>query len=196
MAILWGLVDMYKFMIATFLMLGWGFYEMSGGADFEPERVAFADTAAEPESPLVEQIVVEQDVAPAPLIGLIQTQETDAVVTPVALQVEPVAEEPEQSAETEVVAALTDALQEATPATLTFEPVDTTPAADVVDLRAVAGTRVNMRTGPGTDFSVLATLPRGTEAEVLEVDVTGWARIRIIGSGQIGWMAERLLAQL
>lgn len=62
-----------------------------------------------------------------------------------------------------------------------------------LDLRAVAGSRVNMREGPGTGFGVIDTLPGGTEAEVIEVNADGWARIRIIGTNQTGWMAERLL---
>ncbi len=72
------------------------------------------------------------------------------------------------------------------------EPVATEPE-PLYDIRAVAGDWVNMRSGPSTDFRVLDTLPRGTEAEVLEVDADGWARIRLMGNGQEGWMAERLL---
>ena len=50
-----------------------------------------------------------------------------------------------------------------------------------------------MRSGPGTNFDVLDTLPGGTEAEVMEVNASGWARIRILSTGEEGWMAERLL---
>jgi len=64
------------------------------------------------------------------------------------------------------------------------------PAADI---RQVAGTRVNMRQGPGTNFAVMDTLDGGTEVEVLEVSDNGWARLRIAETGEIGWMAERLL---
>jgi len=64
---------------------------------------------------------------------------------------------------------------------------------ETIDLREVAGKRVNMRSGPGTNFDVLDTLNRGTQAEVIEVNADGWARIRITDSDQIGWMAERLL---
>lgn len=63
------------------------------------------------------------------------------------------------------------------------------------DLRVVAGSRVNMRAGPGTDFDVLETLDQGTRTEVLEVDASGWARIRVVESGLEGWIAERLLAE-
>ena len=68
--------------------------------------------------------------------------------------------------------------------------------APLLDLRAVAGSRVNMRSGPGTSFDVLDTLPQGTEAEVIEVNADGWARIRVLESGAEGWMAERLLTEI
>ena len=62
------------------------------------------------------------------------------------------------------------------------------------DVRSVSGDWVNMRSGPSTNYDVLDTLPRGTQAEVMEVDADGWARIRVTNTGQEGWMAERLLS--
>jgi uncharacterized protein YgiM (DUF1202 family) len=50
-----------------------------------------------------------------------------------------------------------------------------------------------MREGPGTNFGVIDTLTGGTEAEVIEVNAEGWAYIRLVGTNQTGWMAERLL---
>lgn len=67
-------------------------------------------------------------------------------------------------------------------------------ASDGVDLRQVAGDRVNMRAGPGTGYRVMQTLVQGTLMEVLQVDAAGWARVRVGPSGVEGWMAERLLA--
>ena len=63
----------------------------------------------------------------------------------------------------------------------------------VLDIRAVAGSRVNMRQGPGTNFPVLDTLDGGTQAEVLEINANGWAQIEVLNTGQIGWMSTRLL---
>ncbi|WP_372804334.1 SH3 domain-containing protein [Loktanella salsilacus] len=40
---------------------------------------------------------------------------------------------------------------------------------------------------------MLDTLPRGTQTEVVESDDNGWVRVRVVGTGQMGWMAERLL---
>ena len=195
---------MYKFIIATFLVLGWAFYEFSGGSDFEPERVAFADPVVEETAPVVE--VVEESVAAAvaPAIQVPAPVE-EVVVASAILDITPEVEPVVAVEETQTLTSLSEAVEsaaaleaepEATAATLTFEPTQITASPDTADIRAVAGSRVNMRSGPGTDYGVLSTLSRGTEAEVLEVDTTGWARIRIIGSGQIGWMAERLLETL
>lgn len=59
-------------------------------------------------------------------------------------------------------------------------------------LREVAGSRVNMRAGPGMGHGVLATLPRGTGAQVIGTS-NGWAHVILSESGQEGWIAERLL---
>jgi uncharacterized protein YraI len=60
-------------------------------------------------------------------------------------------------------------------------------------MRQVSGRRVNMRSGPGTNYGVLDTLTRGTQTEVIEVNANGWARIRVTTTDQVGWMSSRLL---
>lgn len=64
------------------------------------------------------------------------------------------------------------------------------------DIRAVDGDRVNMRNGPGTSFSVLASLPRDTRVEVLTDPGDGWVRLRPINGGPVGWMASYLLTNV
>ncbi|PRY93452.1 SH3 domain-containing protein [Hasllibacter halocynthiae] len=65
---------------------------------------------------------------------------------------------------------------------------------DVVQLagetRTVAGSRVNMRAGPGTDYGVITSWPGGTEVVLLETD-GNWGRISV--GGREGWMSTRLL---
>ena len=68
------------------------------------------------------------------------------------------------------------------------------PPTVLPDRRTVAAARVNIRSGPSTDYAVLATLSRGSKAEVLEVNLDGWARVLIYQTGEEGWMAERLLS--
>lgn len=174
---------MSKLMITTFLGLGLVFFEMSGGTDFEPQ--SWDDVAA---------VEATADGAPAPQVTRGQTASLIAVSAP-AIEETPLAP-------TLAVATTTVEVPAAPEAVVT--PVAQAPAEKVIaeapeaapltDLRYVLGDRVNMRSGPSTNYRVLDTVTRGTEAEVIEVDGFGWARIRITETGRIGWMAERLLS--
>lgn len=152
---------MSKFIIGSFLILGWGFYEISGGADFVPETVVAAQTqhlVEKPKAiPFAKPIITRTPVVEVP------TPEPEPEVSQVAYEIAPLSP-----------------IDEATP----------------MDLRMVSGARVNMRSGPGTQHDVLDTLTRGTQAEVVEINSEGWARIRVTDSYQIGWMLERLLAEI
>lgn len=61
------------------------------------------------------------------------------------------------------------------------------------DIREVTGDLVNMRSGPGTDFDRIDKLSRGTEVEVLESDGRGWVRLRVVETGEVGWVADWLV---
>jgi hypothetical protein len=61
------------------------------------------------------------------------------------------------------------------------------------DLVRVTGSRVNMRSGPGTGNAVLDSLPQGTLAEPLGEPVDGWQEIRDVETGRTGFMAARFL---
>ena len=177
---------MGKFMIVTFLVLGAVFYQMSGGADFEPELRApraIAQTDLAPAAPADGGVQVTR----ADTASLIEIAPPAAAPAPVA---EPVVFTPLPAGEVIITPA-----PDAAPAqvTETAAPVTEQPS---LDLRLVAGDWVNMRSGPSTAFDVLDTLPRGTEAEVVEVNADGWARIRVTDTGQEGWMAERLLSDI
>lgn len=65
--------------------------------------------------------------------------------------------------------------------------------ASLDDIRTVTGNRVNVRGGPGTDFSVVTRLVRGDEVEILEDNGDGWVRLRPLDGGTEGWMADFLL---
>lgn len=170
---------MKSFIAFTFLMLGLVFYEMSDGADFTPDQLAMADTGPAPE--IVTRRASEDGLTLGDRLASLSTRAPSpsvmAVVSPAVLETE-----------------LEPVLAVAEPEIVEIEPevvavVDDIPA----DLRSVAGTRVNMRDGPGTNFDVLVTLDGGTTTEVLFADGTGWVRIRVVDTGLEGWMAERLL---
>ena len=154
---------MSKFIVGTFLLLGFGFYELSGGADFEPEV-----------RPLETAVISTKSIEVVPFDEPVVSRAPVEVAAPV---IEPVVE------------------PEVVQASLEVAPI----VAEIVverDLREVSGKRVNMRSGPSTNDAVLDTLVRGTQIEVLDVNADGWARLRVLDTDQIGWMAERFLAAL
>lgn len=153
---------MNKFIIGTFLILGFGFYELSGGSDFEPDTRPLEQAVVSTKSlelvPFDEPVVTRAAVKPS--IAPIQ----EVAVIAASLEVAPTVE---------AIAEITVGL----------------------DLRSVSGIRVNMRSGPGTGYGVVDTLPRGTETEVVEVNADGWARIRVISTDQSGWMSAQFLTE-
>ncbi len=158
---------MSKFIVGTFLMLGFGFYQLSGGADFEPEVRA-----------------LETAVISTKSIEIVPFDEPVVSRAPVEVAAAPLAETETPVIEPEVVQA-----------SLEVAPTVAEVAVEL-DLREVSGKRVNMRAGPSTNDAVLDTLVRGTQIEVLDVNADGWARLRVLDTDQIGWMAERFLAAL
>ena len=158
---------MSKFIVGTFLMLGFGFYQLSGGADFEPEVRA-----------------LETAVISTKSIEIVPFDEPVVSRAPVEVAAAPLAETETPVIEPEVVQA-----------SLEVAPTVAEVAVEL-DLREVSGKRVNMRAGPSTNDAVLDTLVRGTQIEVLDANADGWARLRVLDTDQIGWMAERFLAAL
>ncbi|MDX2482146.1 MAG: SH3 domain-containing protein [Pseudodonghicola sp.] len=75
------------------------------------------------------------------------------------------------------------------------EPMVPPAPAPAPDLRAVSGTRVNMRDGPGTIYPVVARLVMGHQVEVLSTSGTGWLRLRTLPERQIGWVAASLVSK-
>ena len=204
---------MTRLILVTFAALGWTFYVMSGGPDFEPrgvrpakpERVA---VVAEPVAPVVE---------PAPVEDLV----TRAAVKP-ALVAPPVAEAVTQLGETETKALLSQVAAglKANPSlfqdesvTLTLASLEQgvsaleqvvtdaelptfelpTPAEAPKDIREISGTRVNLRDGPGTIYPIIGKAALGQQVEVLSDSGTGWLRLRVLPAQQVGWISASLV---
>lgn len=70
-----------------------------------------------------------------------------------------------------------------------------TAAMETRDIRRVAGTKVNVRGGPGTKYGVLTQLTQGAEVVVLRDTGEGWVKLQSIDSGRVGWMADFLLTE-
>lgn len=54
---------------------------------------------------------------------------------------------------------------------------------------AVTGDRVNFRAGPSTDDAILTALNRGDVVELIEAVGDGWAHLRVVETGQTGYMS-------
>ncbi|MDQ2091209.1 SH3 domain-containing protein [Marimonas arenosa] len=97
------------------------------------------------------------------------------------------------AADPQKIARLIAAAGAARPQTEPSTGADTVAAEPSPDLRKVSASRVNLRQGPGTDYSVVTKLTRDTEVEVLSDDGDGWVKLRVLASGRVGWMADYLL---
>src|SRR3989442_176438 len=63
------------------------------------------------------------------------------------------------------------------------------------DSAEVAATNANLRSAPGTNSPVVATLARGARLEVL--DVSGdWLKLRVAETKAVGWVHRRLVEGL
>ena len=204
---------MTRLILVTFAALGWCFYVMSGGPDFEPRGLR----SQQPE--LVATLPTE---APAPIA---RSQPAD-LVTNVAARAAPVKVQPDSEpittpAEPAVIvdadslrgfsqisafsnpdvnftlASLEDGiagLQQTTPTPQSdAEQIAVTEPAK--DIREISGTRVNLRDGPGTIYPIIGKVQLGQKVEVLDDSGSGWLRLRVLPVQQIGWISESLISK-
>mgnify|MGYP001800324025 FL=1 len=207
---------MTRFIVISFAFLAFAFYELSGGADFDAEatRLSRIDAPAE-----VTDAVQSTDVADASAARPLPED-----VTRVSLNLESVSDvlRPAPTLRTEravrrapVEPEKAEAVTEEEPTIIlpsllvdrpVITPVDVgrdrsvqtvaaTPTATTGDLRQVTGRSVNVRGGPGTDYSVVNRLVRGDQVEVLQDPGNGWVQLRPVGGGTVGWMADFLLSE-
>lgn len=202
---------MVRFIVVTFAVLGWAFFQMSGGSDFEPRSARAGSVEVQP-------LQAANQAAPQTPAG--------AEVTRVALDLTSVQEVVRESRSTQRNARVENAVAAATqpsaagqwqtldtlPSLVQDAQIDTSDAiaevlqtaslvgntdtdvASASDLRRVNGNRVNVRGGPGTNFGVVGKLVRGDEVEVLEDNGSGWVRFRQVDGSTTGWLADFLLA--
>lgn len=199
---------MTRLILVTFAALGWAFYVMSGGPDFEPrglrsdnpQRMAATFEPAPKTVAPVEELVTRAAVQPIPVIDLIAEpepvlgeEETKALLSQVAagLQANP-------SLFDDQDVTLTLASLEGGVAALQQVATDAEPAVAPVpdpekDIREISGTRVNMRDGPGTIYPIIGKATIGQRVEVLSDSGTGWLRTRVFPGQQVGWISASLL---
>lgn len=201
-------MGMWRLMTATFAFLGWSFYALSGGGDYQPREGSRqaealrqkADTVTGPSATAtlaqdkIDTVILDAvsmnrtDIAPGGLGGLTE----DMTARPIAASADGQADE---------VIRWTATLNLAQPAaTAPLDQIIATSAPaqqDVVrDIRRITGDVVNFRSGPGTRYGVIGKLSRGTEVEVLETFDNGWLRMRAIDSDTVGWVIGSLVSQI
>jgi len=200
---------MWRFILLSFVFMGWAFYEMSGGADYRPSgnsiqmRAQLDNQRPKPRPLRVNVIELAQDGAPRPEtrvsrtvtslhdLGLTRGKRVEVTLASADTQARP---EPSPAIATPVndnvglptVTVATQAPPESA------EP-ETAALAPAVEIRRVAGRSVNLRTGPGTAYGRISSLARGTRVMVLRDPGNGWIKLRVAETGRIGWMADRLL---
>jgi SH3 domain-containing protein len=224
-----------RYVVFSFLILGWVFYELSGGADFQPRsasRTAPSPGAAEVAADTGSDTAVVSKLAPEPETPgrVVETPQLVRATPVTVLAVPPAPAEvspsrasltfnpsPSLIGDTSVPAAPAAlaslaSLEQggaqfaalpfdsvirvpgATPAPVSTETPPNTEPAEVPDIRTIAGSRVNMRLGPGVNYAVVTSLARGAQVEVLEDPGNGWLKLRTLEGDLAGWTAASLVA--
>ncbi|MDA7967207.1 SH3 domain-containing protein [Ruegeria sp.] len=196
---------MTRLILVTFAALGWSFYVMSGGPDFEPrglrsEQPVQVAAVAKPVTvakPKAEELVTNVATRATPI--RVQPKPTDTIVAA------DVAADPanlsgfsristfDGQGASFTLASLEDGaagLQQVAPT----EPAEQTAEPEPVrDIREISGTRVNLRDGPGTIYPIIGKAQLGQQVEVLGDSGTGWLRLRVLPVQQVGWISESLI---
>lgn len=175
---------MRSFIAVTFLVLGWSWFELSGGADFQPGQhgvtmMAQVKTPAEP-IPEVTRTALDLSSILKPEAAVAPAQDTPVLI----------------KASVGGSDLITSPAPVETRLTNTLTVAALTAVVDVPDVeyRVVSGTRVNLRSGPGTTHAVVAQLVRDQEVEILTDEGDGWVKLRALDGNDIGWMSGKFLA--
>ena len=210
---------MNRFILLAFAFLGLVFYELSGGADFDPEAAREAAMLARAERDGTDPAKVEAVLAAgaeAHSAEPIETTSSEPVVTRASLNlvtVDEVLSDPDPVSSIPTPAPgetiTLQSLEASEPDLTSLErPEIVLPSIAFAgntlqvssgavslprDIRFVAGASVNMRAGPGTEHAVVTQLERDTQVEVLQDSGTGWVQLRPVTGGPTGWVADFLL---
>ena len=183
-----GAFVMTRVFLVTFGFLGWVWFELSGGTDFQPGQNGVQVLAA---APVAENTIEEAPGIPevarsggmgrtlADVTALSQANSGPVIVTPSA----------QKAALITTTLRVPAVSQEIAP-----QPAAAVSTQEVpVDYRVVTGNRVNLHSGPGTGFDAIGQLLRGEEVEILAEGDSGWVKLRALDGNDIGRMAESFL---
>lgn len=213
---------MWRFMFITFGFLGFVFFEMSGGSDYEPHKNSIQAHARNSEEP---------GFAPAPAVKvtsiaqLAQSVVETAPATKLQITLASVTSDEAASllnragAKTERLEPQLAVIEDELTAPESTEPTVLPGAIELFqimehkrqaqreartgasqasvlqdDIRYVTGTVVNMRGGPGTEFDPVGQIIEGMQVSVLEEPGNGWVMLYVMDTGEEGWTADWLVS--
>ena len=198
---------MWRLMTATFAFLGWSFYSLSGGADYQPREGSRQAEAL--------RLKAEAEAAPSVITSVAQDKIDTVILETVSMNrsdfdpggigglpedmaVRPIPVSADGQADDVIRwTATLNLAQPAVTAPLDQIIATSTPAEPEIkrDIRRITGNVVNFRSGPGTRYGVVGKLSRGTEVEVLETFENGWVRMRDTDSKRVGWVLGSLVSK-
>ena len=193
---------MPRYILLSFLFMGWGFYELSGGSEFQPPQPVATAEAATAKAPEPTRIAKSQ------IARATQARTPARAETPQVVLASLGADEATNKTNRATAAVQTDATE---PRVFSLQDMVTPPPAAnaanpngiqqvrptptrAADMREIVATRVNMRAGPGTSSDILMRLAKGDSVEVLEDNGSGWLRLRALPADRVGWIAARLVS--
>ena len=193
---------MVKFIAIAFGFLGLAFYELSGGSDFDGEALRLSRVEVGTVKQGLPKIAdaakdigsddAEFEVSRAAL-NLV-SEEKSKIIASVVTLAQP--EKIEATPASLVVDVVEEPLGELILPSLIVEPeaFEVITSTSIQDVRIVSVDRVNVRSGPSTDYEVVGRLTRGVEVEVLDDNGGGWIEMRSLDGVTFGWMADFLLS--
>jgi len=183
---------MKTFILLSFGFLGFAFYELSGGADFEPASARMASLKSSTAK-------TTSETSQGTATNAVAQAGNSSNVTRVALDLTNVSNAAAHATVVPAVvtsqAKIIDSAQTEQiilPSLIATTQSSTTPDT-IGDIRTVSGNRVNVRGGPSTSHGVVNKLTRGASVEILEDNGDGWVLMQPVDGGESGWIADFLL---
>lgn len=204
---------MWRFVLVSLVVMGWSFYELSGGSDYAPVENSIQvqglpdRTPPRPaaQEPAARNRTLAQVEAMMDELGRAQTEAEDRIRTEaeeLSLTLAAVNTDGPSIIEAEASRPKAELLElqieeRRGESTADIEAAVAAAIGDVTAdpsrLRWVKETVVDLRTGPGLTFDKVARITKGTEVAVLEDPGHGWLNVRVMDTYQTGWLAEWLV---
>lgn len=198
---------MWRLMTATFAFLGWSFYSLSGGSDYQPREGSRQAEAL--------RMKAEAEAAPSVITSVAQDKIDTVILETVSMNrsdFDPggIGGLPEDMTARPIPVSADGQADDVIRWTATLnlaQPAVTAPLDQIIatsapaqpeiarDIRRITGSVVNFRSGPGTRYGVVGKLSRGAQVEVLETFENGWVRMRETDSNRVGWVLGSLVSK-